>query len=176
MGDHHTWTETPSTPHRLQWPIGFNLQYTDSKTKSVRMSRQQSQSIKPQAQGTPSEHGTLYSHRSHSHEAGLVPRILVKDTTWISQSGMALRLCTSNWLLKDAGLSLSLTNKLLHKSHFLTCLLCQRQLQAFYFFHYSNKAAIKIGIKFKSPSIVSFKFDGLEAANLFIFMISSCRV
>lgn len=55
---------------------------------------------------------------------------------------------------------------------FLTYLLCQSQLPTLYFLHYSNKAAMKIGVKYKSPSIVSLKCDDSEVANLFTSMIA----
>lgn len=137
------------------------------------MSSQWPQSIIRQVQGTPSETG----HCAVTLKPALSTRItwdLLKCKIRLSRSGVALGLCISNQLPEDAntvGLRLPLSIKILHhKSHFLTSLLCQSQLHTFYFFHYSNNAAMKIGIKYKSPSIVSSKSDVSEVANLFIYL------
>lgn len=83
--------------------------------------------------------------------------LLQARSIWFSRSVVALRLSISNQLPQDskaAGFRLSLSSKvLLQKSYFLTCLLCQSQLQTFYFFHYSNKAGMKTDIEYKSPPL-----------------------
>lgn len=70
----------------LQRPIGFHLQRTASKIKSVRMSRQRSQSTEVQARGAPSELGPLDSHCSRGQDTGLVldpvKRHNLKKSVW----------------------------------------------------------------------------------------------